>query len=174
METATGSTYYEWDAAGRMTSVENFAGTTAFTYNADGQRFSKTAPDDAITGYRYDGVNLLQETDDIGGDAENTYSSTTDQEFGDLISEDGDETQFHVYDAQMSTNALVDPAGVAHLWAWWGRQQRGRHTPADRAYTRGWRSDHERRPDDRPAQQWVAPGDRWTSGHFRSGRMTSA
>jgi RHS repeat-associated protein len=50
------------------------------------------------------------ETDDVGGEVSNLYATTTDQEFGDLISEDGDQL-VHQYDAQACTNALLDGSG---------------------------------------------------------------
>ena len=61
-------------------------------------------------GYLYDYKHLLHETDDVGGEITNTYATTTDQEFGDLISEDGDQ-YYHQYDAQACTNALLDSSG---------------------------------------------------------------
>jgi YD repeat-containing protein len=54
------------------------------TYNALGQRISKDASS-GTTYFRYDGNNLLQETDS-GGNVSRSYT-TTDEEYGDLISE---------------------------------------------------------------------------------------
>ena len=35
-------------------------------------------------GYLYDYKHLLHETDDVGGEITNTYTATTDQEFGEM------------------------------------------------------------------------------------------
>jgi RHS repeat-associated protein len=104
------STYLDWDAVGRLSSVEVAAGTVTLTYNADGQRTAKQSTDGSVTGFLYDYKKLLAETDDVGGEVSNLYATTTDQEFGDLISEDGDQL-VHQYDAQACTNALLDSSG---------------------------------------------------------------
>ena len=64
-----------------------------------------------MTGYLYDYKKLLAETDEVGGEVSNLYTTTTDQEYGDLISEDG-ENLTHQYDAQACTNALLDNTGT--------------------------------------------------------------
>ena len=102
--------YYTWDAQSRMTTAEPAAGIASFTYNADGQRTAKQSTDGSVTGFLYDYKKLLTETDDVGGEVSNLYATTTDQEFGDLISEDGDQL-VHQYDAQACTNALLDSSG---------------------------------------------------------------
>ena len=88
-----------------MVSAEPIAGEIELLYNADGQRVAK-----ASTGFLYNYKHLLHETDEIGGEITKTYTSTTDDEFGDLISEDGSEL-YHQFDAQANTNALLDEAG---------------------------------------------------------------
>ena len=72
---------------------------------------AKQSTDASVTGFLYDHKKLLAETDDVGGDVTNLYATTSDGEFGDLISEDGD-TSFHQYDAQADTNALLDNTGT--------------------------------------------------------------
>ena len=110
MQSSLDTVYYTWDAAGRMATAEPVAGIVNFTYNADGQRVAKQSTDGSVMGYLYDYKHLLHETDDVGGEITNTYATTTDQEFGDLISEDGDQ-YYHQYDAQACTNALLDSSG---------------------------------------------------------------
>jgi RHS repeat-associated protein len=105
------NTYYSWDAAGRMVMAEPTAGIMTLTYNADGQRTAKQSTDASVMGFLYDYKKLLHETDDVGGEITNTYATTSDGEFGDLISEDGDQ-YFHQFDAQASTNALLDATGA--------------------------------------------------------------
>ncbi len=79
-----------------MVSAEPAAGIVSFTYNADGQRIVEEASD-GVTGYLYHLKRILHETDDVG-DITTTYASGTDDEYGDLIGEDG---QYgHQYDAQ--------------------------------------------------------------------------
>jgi RHS repeat-associated protein len=102
---------YTWNAAGQMATAEPAAGTMQFTYNADGQRIAKQSTDSSVTGYLYDYKRLLHETDDIGGSITQTYASDTNDEFGDLIGEDGD--YVHQYDAQADTQALLDSSGAA-------------------------------------------------------------
>ena len=61
--------------------------------------------------FPYHHKHLLHETEDgMGGEVSKTYASTTDDEFGDLISETGSEL-YHQFDAQANTNALLDEAG---------------------------------------------------------------
>ena len=103
-------TVYDWDAQSRMKSAEPVAGPMEFTYNADGQRVSKQSTDGSVTGFLYDYRHLLHETDGVGGDVTKTYTTTTDDEFGDLISETGSEL-YHQYDAQAATTALLDDLG---------------------------------------------------------------
>lgn len=109
--TAPGSTVYAWDAAGRMASAEDSAasGPVTFTYNADGQRVAKEAADGGATGFLYDQARLLHETDEVGGEVDRTCASGTDDEFGDLIGEEGQYA--HAYDARANTDALLDDAG---------------------------------------------------------------
>ena len=102
--------YFTWDAQSRMITAEPAAGTVTLAYNADGQRTAKQSTDGSVTGFLYDYKKLLAETDDVGGEVSNLYATTTDQEFGDLISEDGDQL-VHQYDAQACTNALLDSSG---------------------------------------------------------------
>src|SRR5581483_3544459 len=101
------STLYNWDAAGRLVSVDVAAGAVTFTYNADGQRVVKQSTDASITGFLYDHKKLLHETD-AADTILKTYTTTTDEEYGDLISETGE--TYHQYDAQANTNALIDDA----------------------------------------------------------------
>lgn len=103
------TTYYPWDASGRMVTAEVEAGIVTLTYNADGQRVAKVSTDHSVVGYLYDLKRLLHETD--GADnVTNTYAAGTNDEFGDLIGEgDG---QSHVYDAQADTDALLDSTGT--------------------------------------------------------------
>jgi RHS repeat-associated protein len=107
---AGASTLFAWDAPGRMISADVVAGILTLTYNADGQRTAKQGTDGSVTGFLYDHKRLLQETDDVGGDVTKTYASTTTDEFGDLIGEDGESA--HVYDAQANTDALLDTSGM--------------------------------------------------------------
>ncbi|HXE56245.1 MAG TPA: hypothetical protein VN541_24675 [Tepidisphaeraceae bacterium] len=72
---------------------------------------AKEGTDGSVTGFLYDYKKLLHETDAVGGSISNTYLTTTDEEFGDLLSED--EQQFtHQYDAMANTNALLDNTGT--------------------------------------------------------------
>jgi len=55
--------------------------------------------------------NLLHETDSEG-EIVRGYTNAIDEEFGDLISEYGaDGTTYHQFNAQASTDALLDEAG---------------------------------------------------------------
>lgn len=65
----------------------------------------------AETGFLYDFARLLHETDEVGGEISNTYAVSTQDEFGDLLSEDGEQLT-HQYDAMANTNALLDDSGV--------------------------------------------------------------
>ena len=103
-------TEYTWDAPGRMSTAEVAAGTVTLTYNADGQRVVKQSTDGSSMGFLYDYKKLLNETDG-DGEITNTYATTSDQEFGDLISEDGDQL-YYQFDAQANTNAALDPSGL--------------------------------------------------------------
>ncbi len=55
--------------------------------------------------FLYDHKRLLQETDEVGGDVTKMYASSTTDEFGDLIGEDGE--YIHVYDAQANTRPCL-------------------------------------------------------------------
>ena len=94
------SSYYAWDAAAQTISAEPTAGTVSFTYNADGQRVVKQDTDGSATGFLYDFSRLLHETDEVGGQINNTYAVSTQDEFGDLLSEDGEQLT-HQYDAMI-------------------------------------------------------------------------
>src|SRR5882757_1134012 len=91
--TPTGLTEYTWDAADRMMTAEVTAGTVTFTYNADGQRVVKQGTDGSAVAFLYDYKRLLHETDEVGGDISQTYATTTTEEFGDLLEENGE--NFH-------------------------------------------------------------------------------
>ena len=65
----------------------------------------------AVTGFLYDHKRLLHETDELG-QVTHTYTSSTTDEFGDLIGENGEFA--HQYDAMANTEALLDEAGVVH------------------------------------------------------------
>lgn len=110
----SGITYLAWDARNQLATVELPAGTVTMTYNADGQRVGKESYDGSTTGFLYDHKNLLGETDGMGGDFDNLYTSTIDQEYGNLISENpgGSGESYHQYDAQWSTQAMLDPDGA--------------------------------------------------------------
>jgi YD repeat-containing protein len=110
MQTPTDSTYYSWDPVGRMATAEVAAGIVSFTYNADGQRVAKQGTDGSVTGFLYDHNNLLAETDEVGGDVSALYTTGTDQEFGDLIEENGGQA-VPMFNAQANTNALLDSSG---------------------------------------------------------------
>jgi hypothetical protein len=56
-------------------------------------------------------ADLLQETDDVGGEITKTYATTCDEEYGDLIGEDGQEL-YHQFDAEANTAALLDDGGA--------------------------------------------------------------
>jgi RHS repeat-associated protein len=106
------NTYYTFDAASRMVASETVAGVTTYTY----QRVLKESYDGSTTAFLYDHNNLLQETDDLGGDFNKTYSNIIDEPYGDLVSEWGEENAgdgelYHQFDAQRSTNALSDDDG---------------------------------------------------------------
>ena len=47
----------------------------------------------------------------MGGDVSNLYTTSTDQEFGDLIDEHGGQTT-PLFDAQANTNAVLDSSGT--------------------------------------------------------------
>jgi len=104
--TSTYTTMYTWDAAGNMTVAEPPSGTVTFTYNAMDQRVLKDTG--SVSGYLYDHKKLLAETD--GESITSLYTTTTDQEYGDLIDEDGGDAT-HLYDAQANTNTLLDASG---------------------------------------------------------------
>jgi YD repeat-containing protein len=110
-QSAIDLTEYTWNAAGDMTGAEVTAGTVNFTYNADGQRVSKESTDSSVKGFLYDYKKLIAETEDVGGDIVKSYDTTSDQEFGDLISEDGDNV-YYQFDAQANANALLDELGT--------------------------------------------------------------
>jgi len=102
-------TYYSWDEDDRLIEAEPVAGVVAFTYNADGQRMVKTAPA-STTRFIYDFQRLLEETDGSGA-TENQYTYVNNG-FGDLVSEyDTSDTTYHAYDAQHSTDSLLDDSG---------------------------------------------------------------
>jgi len=102
-------TYYSWDEDDRLIEAEPVAGVVAFTYNADGQRMVKTAPA-STTRFIYDFQRLLEETDGSGA-TENQYTYVNNG-FGDLVSEyDTPNTTYHAYDAQHSTDSLLDDSG---------------------------------------------------------------
>jgi YD repeat-containing protein len=104
------STYYAWDAAGRMGAVEVMAGSVTLVYDADGRRVAKQGTDGSAVGYLFDVKRLLHETDEVGGEVNRTYASGTQDEFGDLVGEDGEFS--HAYDAQANTDALLDDGGA--------------------------------------------------------------
>jgi RHS repeat-associated protein len=102
-------TYYSWDEDDRLIAAEPVAGVVTFTYNADGQRMVKTAPG-STTRFIYDFQRLLEETDGSGA-TENQYTYVNNG-FGDLVSEyDTSDTTYHAYDAQHSTDSLLDDSG---------------------------------------------------------------
>jgi RHS repeat-associated protein len=85
-------------------------GPVSFTYNADGQRVRKETPTETKK-YLFDFRKLLAETDDVDNPLVE-FTQTLD-EYGDLISEfddSGATTSYHAYDAQWSTEALLDSA----------------------------------------------------------------
>ncbi len=88
--TPTDLTEYTWDAANRMATAQTAAGTVSMTYDADGRRVAKQTTDGSAVGFLYDYKRLLHEIDEVGGDISNTYATTTTEEFGDLLEENGD------------------------------------------------------------------------------------
>jgi YD repeat-containing protein len=115
MDTPYETTYYEWDARGQLTAVEPPAGRVEFVYDADGKRISKSSYAEGDRRFLYDHGSLLRELDGDSGDPLRSYASTGDDEYGDLVSEHDDSgsggTLYHQYDAQWSTNALLDDPG---------------------------------------------------------------
>jgi RHS repeat-associated protein len=85
------------------------AGDVELTYNGLGQRVEKVAPTET-TRYVYDEERLLQETD--GADDPQREYTFAAEEYGQLVSEFDDNasaSSYYQYDAQWSTNALIDP-----------------------------------------------------------------
>ncbi len=112
VEGPQGTTWYEYDAAGRMTACETAAGRTAMVYNAIGQRVGKESHDGQATGFLFAGTDLVHQTDGIGGDIDKTYTTTCDDEYGDVLSEGDDEAElYHQYDAQANGAMLSDDDG---------------------------------------------------------------
>ncbi|MFT5522769.1 MAG: RHS repeat-associated protein, partial [Pirellulaceae bacterium] len=106
VETPSQLTDYQWDAENRMTVAQPIQGDIDFTYNADGQRVSRST-DVETKRFVYDFERLLQETDDE--DTTQRVYTFADNEYGDLVSEYGDEdSNYFLYDAQWSTDALID------------------------------------------------------------------
>ncbi len=95
-----------------LTAVETAAGRVTFTYNAIGQRVGKESHDGQATGFLFADKNLVHLTDGIGGDIDKTYTTTCDDEYGDVLSEGDDESElYHQYDAQANGAVLSDDAG---------------------------------------------------------------
>lgn len=106
-----GLTFYRWDAENRLTEVEPPSGPITLSYNANGARVSKEAAG-VTRNYLYDFERLLNESETTG--ASTTYTSTV-EEYGKLLSEYDDAAGArldHAYDAQWSTNALIDENGA--------------------------------------------------------------
>jgi RHS repeat-associated protein len=109
-----GNTYHQWDAAGNLSIAEPPAGVVTLGYDAERRRCGKTTPDGTYTRFVYDAMRLLQETE-ADGTEEITYTSATDDPYGELLSEydpaSGD--LYHQFDAQASTDMLSDDSGDA-------------------------------------------------------------
>lgn len=101
------TTYYAWDAKGRMTTAEPVSGRVTFGYDGAGRRVEKQAAGDA-TQYVWDFEKVLQEADASSGATENQYL-TTDRQYGDLVSGyGGGQTRYYELDALGSAEALLD------------------------------------------------------------------
>jgi len=110
-ETPSELTDYEWDETGRMTLATPAAGNVSFSYNALGQRIEKEVDIGVgeVRRFLYDFQRLYEESDDQ--DDPLTEYQFSENGYGDLISEydfGEDETLDHTYDAQWSTEALLD------------------------------------------------------------------
>ena len=106
---STGTTFFEWDEPGRMSSIEppTVSQPVTFTYNGDGQRITKQS-ENGSRRFIYDFKKLLQERDAVSDDLIVGYTNTLD-EFGELLNEfDDTSTEYHTFDAQWSTDALLD------------------------------------------------------------------
>jgi RHS repeat-associated protein len=109
----TGATYYAWDANNRMVSAEPILGLVTYTYDGIGRRVRKQVAGET-TQFVYDFEKVLQETDG-SGDTEYQYL-TTDKQYGDLVSGyggygSGNESRYFGFDAQGSTEMLLDDSG---------------------------------------------------------------
>jgi RHS repeat-associated protein len=114
VQTPWGNTYTQWDAAGNLSIAEPPVGVVTLGYDAERRRSGKATPDGTYTRFVYDAMRLLQETE-ADGTEEITYTSATDDPYGELLSEydpaSGD--LYHQFDAQASTDMLSDDSGDA-------------------------------------------------------------
>ena len=105
---------YTWNAQSQRMLADAGGNVVTMTYNGLGQRTAKETSGGWCA--RYDGKNLIQETD--GSDDLTTSYTTTDEEFGDLISEHdfvdggiGTGEFYQQFDAQSAANAMLDDSG---------------------------------------------------------------
>lgn len=106
-ETPALITDYRWDAKNHLIEIDTANDEIHLTYNADGQRIKKESGAGTVS-YLYDFNHLLREMD--GDDLTQKLYTFADDEWGDLVSEYSEEdgSLYHQYDAQWSTQALLD------------------------------------------------------------------
>lgn len=103
---SSGTTHFSWDFENHLTSVTRPDGNvTSFGYDPIGRRIQKNA---AV--YLYDGVNLVEETDNSGNrTAKYTFGGVVDEP---LAAYRGGLTSFYEADGLRSITSLSTPAGL--------------------------------------------------------------
>jgi RHS repeat-associated protein len=125
-EAPAGTTYYTWDEDNRLTVAQPPAGAVTMTYTAVGARVKKETATETKN-FLYDFNNLLAELD-AGDNTDKLYTQTV-EEYGDLVSQYHiDHTDYHAYDAQGSTDALMDDSEyllARHAYRAFGLEESG-------------------------------------------------
>jgi RHS repeat-associated protein len=104
----SGTLAYTWDARNRLTGLSGGSASASFGYDAFGRRAQKTI-DSVTTAFRYDGLDIVKETDGVG-DVSYLRTLGIDEV---LTRTDSAETGQYLADALGSTMALTDSTGGA-------------------------------------------------------------
>ncbi len=107
---------YTWDVENRLTEVVNPAvGTTTFRYDPFGRRIQKSGSNE-ITGYLYQGQNIIEEVDGSGNGVAQYTGNGVDQQLA-MIRNGA--ASFYELDDLLSTTSLSNAAGeVANTYAY--------------------------------------------------------